>query len=78
MNIVHVPFTAEQVASLNGYQHAAWVHAFTCGGICTLRGGLSPELIATVDGWSCPECDYTQDWAHEFMADGSWRQGNTL
>ena len=34
----------------------------------------APEvLIATPDGWICPSCDYTQDWAHGFMADGSWR-----
>lgn len=24
-------------------------------------------LVATMDGWICPTCDYTQDWAHELM-----------
>jgi hypothetical protein len=22
-------------------------------------------LVATVNGWICPTCDYTQDWAHD-------------
>lgn len=26
-------------------------------------------LIATVAGWVCPTCAYTQDWAYAFMAD---------
>jgi hypothetical protein len=25
-------------------------------------------LVATPECWVCPYCDYTQDWAHEFMA----------
>lgn len=29
---------------------------------------LDRELVATINGWICPTCDYTQDWAHEFMA----------
>lgn len=23
-------------------------------------------LVATVNGWICPTCDYTQNWAHAF------------
>ena len=26
-------------------------------------------LIATKDGWICPVCGYTQNWAHSFMTD---------
>lgn len=25
------------------------------------------SLIATEKGWVCPVCDYTQNWAHDFM-----------
>ena len=34
------------------------------------------RLVADVDGWWCPAqtCNYTQPWAWEFMADGSWRE----
>jgi hypothetical protein len=45
------------------------MHPFTCPN----RGG-HPEvagdkgiLVPTVRGWICPFCDYTQDWAHDFM-----------
>lgn len=64
------PWTEEQVAALNQFQNARWMHPFTCG----KREGhpLDPEgdygvLVATKDGWICRHCDYTQDWAHDFM-----------
>lgn len=28
---------------------------------------LERELVATVNGWICPTCDYTQNWCHEAM-----------
>jgi hypothetical protein len=31
--------------------------------------GPSISLVALNDGWHCPSCDYTQDWAHGMMAD---------
>jgi hypothetical protein len=27
------------------------------------------NLIATEGGWICPVCDYTQNWAHNFMTE---------
>lgn len=69
MDKVTAPFTLEQVQSLNGFQHASGVHPFTCGND-QCRG----ILVATVRGWICPFCDYTQDWAHAFMADNSWEK----
>ena len=74
MNIT-APWTADQVNSLNGYQRMAWGHPFTCGNGCRVEG---QPLVATVHGWICVYCDYTQNWAHEFMADSSWKYGNTL
>lgn len=70
--VVTAPFTTEQVESLNGYQSSGVMHEFTCG-----NGGHSHgRLRATSDGWVCDfeGCDYTQDWAHAFMADGGWRE----
>lgn len=70
-------FTPEQVISLNEYQQAGVFHPFTCGsGNRTDEHHLDGEgiLVATEDGWRCPYCDYTQNWAHDWMKDGSWRK----
>lgn len=65
--LVKAPWTADQVESLNGFQGCGCYHPFTCGG-CDNRDGL----VATKTGWTCPSCDYRQDWAHYFMVDWSW------
>ncbi|WP_035796419.1 hypothetical protein [Kitasatospora mediocidica] len=63
------PWTAEQVTHLNDYQQSGRIHPFTCG-----QRDQHPNnegvLVATENGWHCPAdgCDYTQDWAHAFMA----------
>lgn len=59
------PWTADQVASLNGFQTSGFFHPFTCS-----KG--SHPLLATLHGWVCPQDDYIQDWAHDFMLDWSW------
>jgi hypothetical protein len=76
---IHAPFTIEAVQTLNEYQtdtgKARQMHAFTCAergdGNHGEEGGDRGTLIATVDGWVCPFCAYTQDWAHGFMADAT-------
>ena len=69
---IHAPFTAEQVVALNDYQTTRWFHPFTCGHCRDLMVGGVPFreclLVATEAGWTCPTCDYTQDWAWKFMA----------
>jgi hypothetical protein len=30
------------------------------------------RLVAREDGWFCPECDYRQYWAHEWMGNWKW------
>lgn len=74
---LQAPFTPDQVQRLNEWQtgtHGSMpVHPFTCanrsdGGHGT-EGGDTGVLIATNDGWVCPHCDYTQDWAHRMMAE---------
>lgn len=60
------PWTAEQVDALNRFQTAGFMHPFTCPGH---EGGGERTLVATRNGWICCHCDYTQDWAHEFMTE---------
>ena len=60
MEIIKAPFTEEQVKYLNEYQKSGRFHPFTCE--------CREDLIATVNGWICSKCNYTQDWAHEFMS----------
>ena len=66
-NVVFAPWTQEQVDALNRWQGCGWVHPFTCGK--NDHGYLNSQrtLVATKNGWVCPNCDYTQDWAHDFM-----------
>jgi hypothetical protein len=56
------PWTQEQVDNLNAFQQMGSFHPFTCGG-----SNCREVLVATSDGWRCPKCDYTQQWAHKFM-----------
>ena len=44
------------------------MHPFTCP-----SDDHEGILVANAAGWHCPECDYFQSWAHDFMADWSWR-----
>ena len=62
------PFTPEEVANLQAYQNAGIFHPFTCG-----NEKCRADLVPTTNGWICPRdgCGYTQNWAHEFMMDGS-------
>lgn len=69
---IKAPFTPEQVRYLNDWQANKDVHPFTCGSEgrtdLSIHGDGEGVLVATVRGWICPYCDYTQDWAHGFMA----------
>jgi len=76
-NKITAPFSPESVQALNEYQTATCngmpFHPFTCKNRSDPghgdEGGDRGTLIATKDGWVCPACSYTQDWAHTFMAD---------
>ena len=75
MDTIQAPWTDEQVAALNKYQFSGVMHPFTCGKPEGLPHTITTEvLIATTDGWICAVkgCSYTQNWAHEFMADSEW------
>lgn len=73
---VYAPFDEEQVKSINSFQREGMMHPFTCGSISEHDG--EDILIAFVDGLYCPMCDYTQDWVHDFMANGTWKKTNNL
>lgn len=66
---IRTPWTAEQVTALNEFQRRGDMHPFTCGH----EHPAHPNAIleATTNGWRCYvlDCEYTQDWAHAFMAD---------
>lgn len=70
---IKAPWTPEQVEALYRWQKNPNMHPFTCGsGHRTDPHHLDNEgvLIPTVNGWKCPYCEYTQDWAHDFMFAG--------
>jgi hypothetical protein len=66
--MIHAPFTDEQVQRLNEFQQRGDVHPFTCGN----THDEPSVLIALNDGWHCWTCGYTQTWAHAFMA-SKWK-----
>ena len=69
---IAAPWTPAQVEALNTYQEHAHFHPYTCG----RRGdgqhghlwGDTGTLVATVRGWACLFCGYTQDWAWAMSA----------
>lgn len=77
--MIEAPWTNEQVAALNEYQRSGRMHPFTCGNRGAEGHRCDPEwgggdkgvLRATAAGWICPDCDYTQNWAHDFMLRGA-------
>lgn len=55
------PWTQDYVDFLNTYQHDTRWHPYTCGNNSQHR-----VLLATVGGWICEDCDYTQNWALDY------------
>jgi hypothetical protein len=65
---IYALWTPEQVAALNASQASGRYSPMRCEGDHVRP---APRLVAYEDGWQCwsPECEYTQDWAYEWMAD---------
>lgn len=69
-----IPWSQEFVDELNKHQDNLYVHPYTCGNrnthdhqeyfVSNNKRDVG-VLIATVNGWVCPVCGYTQDWAHD-------------
>ena len=79
--IVHAPWTEAQIERLKEWQRSGFVHPYTCGKRDDNHAwndwGMDyGVLIPTRKGWVCPDCDYTQNWAHKFsfepIPDSSW------
>lgn len=74
MGKITAPFTPEQVKKLQQWQNTLSFHPFTC---CSHEGCERGEdkdggvLVPSTEGWICPCGKYTQDWAHDFMADST-------
>ena len=71
------PWSPEEVTSINDFQESGVMHPFTCGSGQRTDASHNHQggtLVATTNGWICPYCSYTQDWCHEFMANGLWRE----
>jgi hypothetical protein len=68
-DIIHAPFTDEQVEALNRFQARPDAHPFTCGNDAR-RHDRQVNLVATNEGWVCSDsgCSYTQNWAHAATA----------
>jgi hypothetical protein len=79
MTKIVAPWDDATVAALNRWQAAGSVHSFTCTGdradaaharsAALLGQSDGGVLVANPNGWHCPACGYTQDWAHGFMRD---------
>ena len=69
IKLIEAPWTAEQVETLNRLQRGElYGHPYTCphrGEVPHHDNGHDHGcLVATKDGWWCPDCGYTQIWAH--------------
>lgn len=75
LRVVIAPFTPEEVEGLRSYQGAPWYHPFTCANRGDGKHRRGPRdygvLEPSPEGWFCPDCDYTQDWANKYMVLGA-------
>lgn len=66
MDPIKAPWSPELVYKLNKRQKDPHVHPYTCGGEgrndMRIHGDGEGVLVATINGWICPYCAYTQDW----------------
>ena len=73
---MRAPWTPEVVEVLNRYQAAGFFHPYTCG-----ASACRETLVATAEGWRCPKCSYTQDWAYadtvavQLQREKDWAEG---
>ncbi len=74
--LVHAPWTPEQVEKVAAWQDGQWGHPFTCERDVTdvphrlyqaVHGGDFGALEATSDGLRCPVCGYVQPWVWSWI-----------
>ncbi len=71
VKMIRAPWTDSQVQALNRYQTAGRFHPYTCGNRADHVKDKEGLLIATTDGWTCPECRYVQTWAWRLSSEGN-------
>lgn len=73
MSKIIAPWSPNQIHELNRFQRAGVMHPFTCP---NRNDGNHGEyvLFAAFEGWICPYCTYTQDWAWAMMAESGANQ----
>lgn len=69
LKLIEAPWSAEQIETLNRLQRGElYGHPYTCphrGEVPHHDSGHDHGcLVATKNGWWCPDCGYTQNWAH--------------
>jgi hypothetical protein len=67
---IESPFTDAQCISFNEFQDSGVFHPFTCG-----YNSQHQLLKADNEYVYCLDCEYTQDWAHDWMLNGKWQEG---
>ena len=78
--IIHAPFSADQVESLNAFQESEYVHPYTCRSPACPAASWADEddwlpMAADTDGLHCIDgCRRVQTWAHAWTADWSWQR----
>lgn len=71
-NKIYAPWDVKTALALNDFQQRREMHPFTCPREHEPEG--ERVLVANNGGWFCPDDDYTQNWAHAFMADPAGRE----
>lgn len=62
---IKAPWPNKLVNTLNKFQASVMFHPYTCGNRGDGNHLDTDVLVATTEGWTCPICDYTQNWCHE-------------
>lgn len=71
--IIKAPLTKGQMNSINAFQKYSIFHQYTCENWADANH-KSGILIALIGGLFCRECEYTQDWVHDWTANWEWKK----
>jgi hypothetical protein len=67
---ITAPWSPEQVAALQAWQDAGYVHELTCRHNGLPAGRKHHALVAQRDGLWCPTCGHIQTWAPAMCMNG--------
>lgn len=70
---VIAPWSQEQAQSANEFQASGVFQPFRCPNTDVDPHPVSAGLlVGSREGWTCSDCGYRQNWAHQFMLDREW------